>query len=95
MTIPPILPRPKEEISNLAMIARDGIRRHCEWLILSSREIDHYLRLLKSQPEWETEAEDALLRAKVAIEEARGRVEVHYQKYKNLPVEKDRGRSRS
>jgi len=75
-------------MTDLAMLARDGIRRHAEWLILSAREINHHLRLLKAQPEWETTAEDAMHRAKQALVEATSILEDQIAAFKNLPVEK-------
>jgi hypothetical protein len=72
---------------NLQHIALDGIRRHAEWLILSSREIGHYVALLKAQPNFETEAADAMARAAEALDVASDNLEIERYKFQILLVE--------
>lgn len=73
---------------NLTSIALGGINRHAEWLILSSREISHYMALLRAQPEWETMAMDAMLRADKALEAAHSALREEILAFQRLPVEK-------
>lgn len=72
---------------SLETIARGGIKRHSEWLIFSSREIKYYMSLLKSRPEWETLAEDAMKQAKVALTEALAVIDHEIVAFSNLPTE--------
>ena len=54
----------------LQSIALGGIRRHAKWLMSSARQIHEHVQILKSLPEWPTEAEEALAEARLALIEA-------------------------
>lgn len=59
-----------EENERLRILAMGSIKRHAEWMASSARQIHESILMLKTQPEWETQAEDAMLRARRALEEA-------------------------
>ena len=62
--------------NRLQFIALGGIKRHARWLMSSARQIQEHVQILKSLPEWPTEAEETLAEARIALIEAMTQVEV-------------------
>jgi len=51
----------------LHFIALSGIKRHAKWLQSSARQIHEHVMILKSLPEWTTDAEATLIEAKTVL----------------------------
>lgn len=73
-----------DENERLRIVALGGIKRHAEWLRSSARQITEYIEMLEYLPEWETLAEDALVQARSALEDAIHDVDMEIMAMKSL-----------